>query len=71
LNGRVSRLSIASSIVAVPLNIAATADDTGISTFCEAASSIRTGAVNSPSASFPDAGRSPRPSAMPSAKLRD
>ena len=51
--------------------IAATAFDTGISTFCEAASSIRTGAVNSPSASLPCGFGSPRPSAMPSAKLRD
>src|ERR1700738_2908597 len=71
LNGRVSRLSIAASIVTAPLRIAATALDTGISTFCEAASSISTGAVNSPSASLSRGARSPRPSAMPSAKLRD
>src|SRR6266404_240755 len=71
LNGRVSRPSIAASIVIFPLKIAATAFDTGISTSCEAASSTSTGAVNSPSASLPGAGRSPRPSAMPSAKLRD
>src|ERR1700716_2686522 len=71
LNGRVSRLSIAASIVTAPLKIAATAFDTGISTFCEAASSISTGAVNSPSASLSRGGCSPRPSAMPSAKLRD
>src|SRR6476646_11534199 len=71
LNGRVSRLSIAASMVTAPLKIAATAFDTGISTFCEAASSIRTGAVNSPSASLSRFGASPRPSAMPKAKLRD
>src|SRR6476661_3058266 len=71
LNGRVNRLSIAASIVIAPLRIAATAFDTGISTWCEAASSISTGAVNSPSASLPRGGGSPRPSAMPSAKLRD
>src|SRR5438105_3743630 len=71
LKGRVSRPSIAASIVAVPLNIAATALDTGTSTFCEAASSISTGAVNSPSASFSWGRGSPRPSATPSAKLRD
>jgi hypothetical protein len=71
LNGRVSRPSIAASIVILPLSIAATAFDTGMSTFCEAASSIRTGAVNSPSASLPRFGCSPRPSAMPKAKLRD
>ncbi len=35
--------------------IAATAEDTGISTFFESASSTSTGAVNSPSASFPKA----------------
>src|SRR4029077_6587590 len=70
-NGRVSRLSIASSIVVLPLRIAATAFDTGISTSCEAASSISTGAVNSPSASLSRGRASPRPSAMPSANLRD
>ena len=63
LDRRVDRASAA--------RIAATAFDTGISTFCEAASSISTGAVNSPSASLPAGGCSPRPSAMPSAKLRD
>src|SRR5215469_9274458 len=71
LKGRVSRPSIAASMVVVPLRIAATALDTGISTFCEAASSTSTGAVNSPSASFPGAGLAPRPSARPRAKLRD
>src|SRR5260370_4216340 len=71
LNGRVSRLSIAASIVIAPLIIAATAFDTGISTCCEAASSISTGAVNSPSANLSRGGGSPRPRAMPSAKLRD
>src|SRR4030088_3083832 len=71
LNGRVSKLSIASSIVVAPAKIAATAFDTGISTFCEAASSISTGAVNSPSASLSRNGGSPRPRATPSAKLRD
>src|SRR5713226_256766 len=71
LNGRVSRPSIAASIVILPARIAATACDTGISTFCEAASSIKTGAVKAPSASLPCCGASLRPSAMPSAKLRD
>src|SRR3954467_8987517 len=71
LNGRVSRPSIAASIVTLPANIAATAFDTGISTFCEAASAISTGAVNAPSASLPGGAGSPRPRAMPSAKLRD
>src|SRR5712671_5759659 len=71
LNGRVSRPSIAASMVTLPARIAATAFDTGISTFCEAASSISTGAVNWPSASLPCGGGSPRPSAMPSARLRD
>ena len=45
MNGRVSKLSIAASIVTAPLKIAATAFDTGKSTFCEAASSTKTGAV--------------------------
>src|ERR1700744_3514871 len=71
LNGRVSKPSIAASMVSLPARIAATADDTGISIFREAASSARTGAVNAPSASLPAGGGSPRPSAMPSAKLRD
>src|SRR5436190_9652444 len=71
LNGRVSRPSIAASIVTLPARIAATAFDTGISTFCEAASSTSTGAVNVPSASLPCGAGSPRPNAMPSAKLRD
>src|ERR1700756_4069337 len=71
LKGRVNRPSIAASIVTLPLRIAATAFDTGISTFREAASSIRTGAGNSPSAGLSRAGVSPRPSAMPNAKLRD
>ena len=44
--------------------MAATAFDTGISTFCEAASSTSTGAVNSPSASLSRAACSPRPSAI-------
>src|SRR3954447_16725631 len=71
LNGRVSRLSIASSMVTVPCRIAATACETGMSTPFAAASSISTGAVNSPSASLSLDGRSPRPSAMPSERLRD
>src|SRR6185312_15097846 len=71
LKGRVKRPSIAASTVSFLPRIAATAIDTGISMPCEAASSISTGAVNSPSASFPAGFGSPRPSESPSAKLRD
>src|SRR5262249_9859221 len=70
LKGRIKSPEIAASIVLSPQKIAATASDTGISMFCEDASSISTGAVNSPSASLPAGGISPRPSARPSAKLR-
>src|SRR5487761_1896067 len=71
LNGRVSKLSIASSMGTAPRRMSATAFETGISTPSAAASSISTGAVNSPSASLSCGRASPRPSARPSAKLRD
>src|SRR3954467_7902910 len=71
LKGRAISPEIAASIVLLPVRIDATASDTGISMLCEAASSISTGAVNSPSASLPAGGCSLRPSARPSARLRD
>ena len=54
-----------------PDRIAATAPAIGISTPFFAASSIRTGAVNSPSLSLLRSGCSPRPSFNPSEKFRD
>src|SRR5262249_24231074 len=53
LNGRVIKPSIAASMESLLARIPATADDTGISTFREAASSASTGAVDAPSASLP------------------